>query len=178
VAAGLAFGVGVATVGAIFGDCNWGRGDVDINVNKAVNIDRNFNRASVGSGNRWQHDASHRGGVAYRDSASRERYSRDVPGAEARRDFRGHEGAAGDRAAAGRTAADRGTADRATADRARASGGAFEGVGSGGAAQRDVARGQASSQAMASRGGASAGAGSFGGGRAGGGGMRGGGGRR
>jgi hypothetical protein len=177
-AAGVAFGVGVATVGAIFGGCNWGRSEVDINVNKAVNIDRNFNRASVGSGNRWQHDASHRGGVAYRDSASRERYSRDVPGAEARRDFRGHEGAAGDRAAAGRTAADRGTADRATADRARASGGAFEGVGSGGAAQRDVARGQASSQAMASRGGASAGAGSFGGGRAGGGGMRGGGGRR
>jgi hypothetical protein len=178
-AAGLAFGVGVATVGAIFGDCNWGRGDVDINVNKAVNIDRNFNRTSVGSGNRWQHDASHRGGVAYRDSASREKYSRQVPGAEARQQYRGHEGAAGDRAAAGRTAADRSTADRASADRARASGGAFEGVGSGGGAQRDIARGQASSQAMASRAGASAGAGSFGGAaRAGGGGMRGGGGRR
>jgi hypothetical protein len=155
-AAGVAFGVGVATVGAIFGGCNWGRSEVDINVNKAVNIDRNFDRASVGSGNRWQHDASHRGGVAYRDSASRERYSRDVPGSDGRRDFRGHESAARQRTAA---------ADR----------GAFEGVGGGAAAQRDFSRGQASSQAMASRGAASAGAGGFSGARAGGGGMRGGG---
>jgi hypothetical protein len=162
VAAGLAFGVGVATVGAIFGGCNWGRSEVDINVNKAVNIDRNFNRANVSGGNRWQHDASHRGGVAYRDSASRERYSKQVPGAEARQQYRGHEGGAADRAGAGRTT------------------GAFEGVGSGAAAQRDFDRGHASSQAMAgSRAGASAGAGSFSGGaRAGGGAARGGGGRR
>ncbi len=202
--AGLAFGVGVATVGAVFGGFNWGRNEVDINVNKAVNIDRNFNRTNVGSGGQWRHDASHRGGVAYRDNASRERYSRDVPGAEARRDYRGHEGAAGDRAAAGRTAADRtaadrtaadrtaadrtadrGAADRAAANRTGSSAGAFEGVGSGGAAQRDSSRGQASSQAMASRGGSSAGASSgaarapsgFSGGGGGGGG-RGGGGRR
>jgi hypothetical protein len=162
-AAGVAFGVGVATVGAIFGGCNWGRSEVDINVNRAVNIDRNFNRANVAGGNRWQHDASHRGGVAYRDPASRERYSRQVPGAEARQQYRGHEGAAADRAAAGRAT------------------GAFEGVGSGAAAQRDFDRGHASSQAMAgSRAGASAGAGSFGGGAraGGGGGARGGGGRR
>jgi hypothetical protein len=163
-AAGLAFGVGVATVGAIFGDCNWGRNEVNVNVNRATNIDRNFNRnTNVSAGGRWQHDASHRGGVAYRDSASRERYSRQVPGAEARQQYRGHEGAGADRAAAGRTT------------------GAFEGVGSGAAAQRDFDRGHASSQAMAgSRAGASAGAGSFSGGaRAGaGGGARGGGGRR
>ena len=201
--AGLAFGVGVAAVGAVFGGFNWGRSEVDINVNKAVNIDRNFSRTNVGSGGQWRHDASHRGGVAYRDNASRERYSRDVPGAEARRDYRGHEGAAGDRPAAGRTAADRTaadrTADRTTADRGAAdrgaasrtstSAGAFEGVGSGGAAQRDSSRGQASSQAMASRGGSSTGASSgaarapsgfsgSGGARGGGGGARGGGGRR
>jgi hypothetical protein len=173
-AAGLAFGVGVATVGAIFGGFNWGSSQVDINVNKAVNIDRNFDRTKVGSGGTWRHDASHRGGVAYRDAASRERHARDVPGAQARRDYRGH---------------DRAAADRAAADRTRASAGAFDGVGSGAAAQRDFNRGQASSQAMASRSGASAGASSgtaraagggaggfSGGARAGGGGARGGGG--
>jgi len=164
-AAGLAFGVGVATVGAIFGGCNWGRNEVNVNVNRATNIDRNFNRnTNVSAGGRWQHDASHRGGVAYRDSASRERYSKQVPGAEARQQYRGHEGGAADRAAAGRTT------------------GAFEGVGSGAAAQRDFDRGHASSQASAgSRAGASAGAGSFSGGAragGGGGGARGGGGRR
>src|SRR5688572_19197414 len=166
VAAGFAFGVGVATVGAIFGGCAWGRSEVDINVNRAVNIDRNFNQTNVGTRGNWQHDASHRGGVAYRDAASRERYARDVPGAEARRDYRGHEGAGADRAGADRAGADRAAAgdraggdraaaDRAAADRTRASAGAsanaFDGVGSGAAAQRDASRGQASSQAMASR---------------------------
>jgi hypothetical protein len=204
-ASGLAFGVGVATVGAIFGGCDWGRNEVNVNVNRATNIDRNFNRnTSVSGSGSWQHDASHRGGVAYRDSASRERYSKQVPGAETRQQYRGHEGAAADRAAAGRTAGDRAASgaagDRATGQRAQASAeaGAFEGVGSGGAAaQRDFDRGQASSShAMANRsGGSSAGAssgaarapsgaagGGFSGGgaRAGGGGgaARGGGGRR
>ena len=192
-AAGVAFGVGVATVGAIFGGCNWGRNEVNVNVNRATNIDRNFNRnTNVSAGGRWQHDASHRGGVAYRDSASRERYSKQVPGAEARQQYRGHEGAAGDRAAAGRTAGDRTASDRTAGDRTSA--GAFEGVGSGAAAQRDFDRGHASSsQARASSAGASSGAarapsspassgaaGGFSGGArgGGGGGARGGGGRR
>ncbi|MGB8435184.1 MAG: DUF3300 domain-containing protein, partial [Burkholderiales bacterium] len=63
---GFAWGVGVAAAGAIFGGCNWGRGDVNINVNRATNIDRNFNRTNVGGGGQWQHDASHRKGVSYR----------------------------------------------------------------------------------------------------------------
>jgi hypothetical protein len=105
-ARGFAWGVGVAAAGAIFGGCNWGRGDVDINVNKAVNIDRNFDRTKVSAGGKWEHDAGHRKGVAYRDTASRERYGKSVPGAEGRGDFRGREGGAGDRAGAG----DRGAA--------------------------------------------------------------------
>jgi hypothetical protein len=58
---GFAWGVGVAAAGAIFGGCNWGRGDVNIDVNRAVNIDRNFDRTKV-QGGKWQHDASHRKG--------------------------------------------------------------------------------------------------------------------
>jgi uncharacterized membrane protein YgcG len=97
---GFAWGAGVAAAGAIFGGCNWGRGDVNINVNRATNIDRNFNRTNVGGGGKWQHDASHRKGVSYRDSVSREKYSKGVGGADARRDYRGREGGAGDRAGA------------------------------------------------------------------------------
>ena len=97
-ATGFAWGIGLAAAGAIFGNCNWGGGDVNINVNKAANIDRNFDRTKV-QGGKWQHDASHRQGVAYRDNASREKFSKNVPGADARGDFRGRSGGTADRAA-------------------------------------------------------------------------------
>jgi len=130
---GFAWGVGLAAAGAIFSGCNWGGGDVNINVNKAANIDRNFDRTKVKSGGGWQHDASHRKGVAYRDNASRQKYGNNVGGADRRNDFRGRDNAgagdrAGDRAGnrqgdrAGDRAGDRGGADRggnraSTADR-------------------------------------------------------------
>jgi len=168
-AAGFAWGVGVGAAWAIFGGCNWGRGDVNININRAVNIDRNFNRNTVGGGGRWQHNPAHRQGVAYRDNASRQKYGRDVAGADRRQDFRGREGA-GDRAAARPAdrpgAADRsrvgdrgGAADRgagisdrsASLDRGGASrDNAFSGVGSGGISQRDFNRGSASNRSMSS----------------------------
>jgi Protein of unknown function (DUF3300) len=174
---GFAWGAGVAASWAIFGNCNWGRGDVNVNVNRAVNIDRNYNRTNVGGGGKWQHDASHRKGVSYRDSASRERYSKGVGGAEGRRDYRGRESGAGqrpggDRASASqrpagdragasqRPAGDRagasqrpaGTSDRmAGADRGGGRDNAFSGVGGGGATQRDFDRGRASNQSMSNR---------------------------
>ena len=114
---GFAWGVGLAAAGAIFGNCNWGGGDVNINVNKAANIDRNFDRTKV-EGGRWQHDGSHRQGVAYRDNATREKYSRNVGGAEGRNDFRGRD-TGGARA---------NTADRAgTGDRGRSADGSNAG---------------------------------------------------
>ncbi len=186
-ARGFAWGVGIAAAGAIYGNCNWRGGNVNVNVNRATSIDRNYNRTNVGTGGNWQHDASHRKGVSYRDSASREKYGKGVGGADARRDYRGREGGAGDRAGAGdrgRTGdrasagtADRGrTGDRAsagTSDRSRTGnrsgastadrgggsrGSAFQGVGGGSASQRDMDRGRASNQSMAShRGSASSG---------------------
>jgi hypothetical protein len=122
-ATGFAWGVGLAAAGAIFGNANWGGGDVNINVNKAANIDRNFDRTKV-EGGRWQHDGSHRQGVAYRDNATRDKYSRNVGGAEGRNDFRGRDTTGGGRA----NTADRGqrtdrsgAGDRAgTADRSNA----------------------------------------------------------
>jgi hypothetical protein len=96
-ASGFAWGLGIAAAGAIFSDCNWNNNDVNVNVNKAANIDRNFDRTKV-AGGKWQHDAGHRQGVAYRDNATRDKYSRGVQGADARRDYRGRGGAAPERA--------------------------------------------------------------------------------
>ncbi len=180
--AGFAWGVGIAAAGALFGGCNWGRGDVNVNVNKAVNIDKNFDRTKV-SGDRWQHDASHRKGAEYRDNASRQKYGKDVPGADRRNDYRGRDAGPGDRAGAGDRggpgdrggAGDRGgpgdrggAGDRGgpggagAADRGPSAGGrdnSFEGVGGGAASQRDADRGRASNQSMAGdRGGAGGGA--------------------
>jgi hypothetical protein len=89
-ASGLLFGLGVATTSALFGGWNWGRGNgyVNVNVNRAVNIDRNFNAANIHNGV-WQHDAAHRKGVAYRDAASRQRFGQHSPDAAKREDFRG-----------------------------------------------------------------------------------------
>ncbi len=89
-ARGLLFGVGVAATSALFGGWNWGRGNsyVNVNVNRAVNIDRNFNTANINNG-AWQHDAAHRKGVAYRDPGSREKFGQNRPGADQRQEFRG-----------------------------------------------------------------------------------------
>jgi len=202
---GFAWGAGVAASWAIFGNCNWGRGDVNVNVNRAVNIDRNYNRTNISTGGKWQHDASHRKGVAYRDTASRERYNKGVGGAEGRRDYRGREGGAGqrpggdrasagqrpggDRASAGQRpggdrvgAGDRqraGTSDRmASTNRGGGRENAFSGVGGGGGSQRDFDRGRTSNQSMAShRGGSREGSRPSGMSRPSGGGARGGGAR-
>lgn len=96
-ASGFAWGLGIAAAGAIFSNTNWNGGDVNVNVNKATNIDRNFDRTKV-EGGKWQHDARHRQGVAYRDNATRDKYSRDAQGADARRDYRGRTGGAPERA--------------------------------------------------------------------------------
>jgi hypothetical protein len=85
---GFMFGVGVAAAGSLYGGWNWGSGDVNINVNRAVNIDRNFNAGRLQGGN-WQHLPDHRKGVGYRDAGTRARYGKSIPGADGRRDFRG-----------------------------------------------------------------------------------------
>ena len=88
---GLAWGVGFAAAGAMFGGWNWGHGDVNVNVNRATNIDRNYTRNNINAGNNWQHNPQHRGNVGYRDQGSRERYSGNR-GTDGRGDYRGRDG--------------------------------------------------------------------------------------
>jgi hypothetical protein len=111
-ATGIAWGIGLAAAGAIFSDCNWGGNDVNINVDKARNVDRNFDRGKVeGQGGRWQHDAGHRQGVAYRDNATRDKFAGQTPGADRRSQYRGR----GTDTGTGFGATDRaGTGNRAT----------------------------------------------------------------
>src|SRR6185436_15091274 len=95
---GLTWGVGIAAAGALFSSWNWGGNNgsyVNVNANRAVNIDRNFNNSNIGEGGRWQHQVDHRKGVAYRDNATRQQFNQVRPGADQRQQFRGQTGAGG-----------------------------------------------------------------------------------
>jgi hypothetical protein len=97
-AALFTFAAGAAVGAALWGDCNWGRGDVDVNVNRY----NSFNRSNVSNRN-WSHNAAHRGAVPYRDRGVAQQYgrTRTASDAAAREQFRG-------RAEAGRGAIQRG----------------------------------------------------------------------
>lgn len=98
-AAFFSFSAGVIVGGALWGNCNWGYGDVDIDVNRYNNFNRteiNANRnTSVGdranNTGKWQHNSEHRQGVGYRDSATQQKYGRGASqdGLQSREEFRG-----------------------------------------------------------------------------------------
>jgi hypothetical protein len=96
-AAFFTFSAGVIVGGAIWGNCNWGGSDIDIDVNRYNNFNRNeinHNNINNRSGNKntWQHNAEHRKGVEYRDSATQQKYGRSASqqGTKSREQFRGH----------------------------------------------------------------------------------------
>ena len=89
-AAGIAFGVGVAAVNSLWGGFDWGHNDVNINVNRYNNI--NVNNRISGNGNvNWNHNPDNRRGTPYRDQGSRQRYGQGVSGANQRQAFRGND---------------------------------------------------------------------------------------
>jgi hypothetical protein len=111
--AGVALG---AAWGYAWGGCNWRGGDVDVDINRNTNFNRNINRESYranvqarGQSGRgtWQHDASHRRGVSYRDQGTAQRFNRgtNTQAATSREAFRG-------RAEQGRQDLARGGADQ------------------------------------------------------------------
>jgi Protein of unknown function (DUF3300) len=99
-AAFFSFSMGVVVGGALWGNCNWGYGDVDIDVNRynefnrtEINRDRNTNVSNrANNSGKWQHNSEHRQGVGYRDSASQQKYGRSASqqGLQSREEFRGH----------------------------------------------------------------------------------------
>jgi hypothetical protein len=198
-AAGAAVG---AAWGYAWGHSDWHGGNVDIDVNRNTNINNNIDRSKYqknvtggqGGQGKWQHDASHRGGVAYRDQATAQKYNRGTGGeaARSREAYRGKAGQGGGSTQAG-AGARAGTMDRGGQAGAGGAGrpgastmesggkqSAFGGMDKGSNARMESNRGQSSRQSMSSaqsmeRGGG--GRGGFSGGSRGGSGSRGGGGR-
>ncbi|MDM0015369.1 DUF3300 domain-containing protein [Variovorax sp. J22P168] len=88
-ATGIAFGVGVAAVGALWGNCNWGGGNVNVNVNRYNSI--NTNRQISANQSNWQHNAANRRGVPYGDARTQQQFDRGIGGADQRGDYRGRD---------------------------------------------------------------------------------------
>jgi Protein of unknown function (DUF3300) len=102
----LAWGAGIAlgaaawgAWGGHWGDCDWNGGDVNINNNNNFNrnanrnVNRNVSRGQGAQGNRWQHNAQHRGNAPYGNRQTANKFganARQQPG-----------GGAGTRAGAG-----------------------------------------------------------------------------
>ena len=124
----LSFGVGLAVGGALWGNCNWGRGDVDVNVNQYNNYTHNVNNTNIanrrteiqnnrGSGN-WQHNPEHRKGAQYRDASTQQRFNKaGASNVQSREAFRG-------RAAEGRQEMARGGMEQGTLGAGRSGQGA------------------------------------------------------
>ena len=120
-AGAFTFMAGMAVGGAIWGDCDWGNGDININNQEFNNFSNRVNHRTeanqriqnrqsnrqAGSGERrssWNHDPGHRKGVQYRDSATQQRFNRGAsPTAANRESFRGRadQGSVGGRQAGG-----------------------------------------------------------------------------
>ncbi|MCO6055671.1 DUF3300 domain-containing protein [Pseudomonas sp. MOB-449] len=88
-ATGLAFGVGVGIVNSLWGDCDWGGGDVDIDVNRYNNI--NTNRQINRNQNKFVHNPINRQGVPYRDNVNRQQNGLRLNGSEQRESLRGYD---------------------------------------------------------------------------------------
>jgi len=166
--AGVFWGAAIVGVGnALWGGCNWGGGDVNINVNKFNNV--NVNNKLSNTNNKFQHNSAARRDVPYRDSKSREQYGRKADaGAQSREAYRGKDGRDADRAkaesalkergadpAAGREQLQGADRDRANAA-ARDTGRAGAGGATAGTSQRDFGGGSGAtrpSNSMSSSGG-------------------------
>jgi len=111
------FTAGVIVGGAIWGNCNWGGNDVNIDIDRQNNFNRNEintgdrTRNSNNTGNRtgdragntsgtnragnnkqsWSHNAEHRKGVGYKDSATQQKFNRgsNQQATQAREQYRG-----------------------------------------------------------------------------------------
>ena len=111
---GLAFGAGLAITNSLWGGYNWGRNDVNINVNRYNNV--NVNRKLDVNQTNFTHNSAGRKGVPYRDAKVDQKYGKNVAGKDARNDYRGRDANDAKRDAARDTMAQR-TNDPKTRER-------------------------------------------------------------
>ena len=156
----LSFGVGMAVGAAVWGNCNWGGGDVDVNVNNYNELleerepgDVASERAAAVSGQarqggqrrpgQWKHNPENRTGVQYRDQATQQRYNRgsNPQDAQSREAYRGRQQGARARPRASRRAAGGGQAGESARSQGAVGGGRpAAGRGSQGAVRRRAGR--------------------------------------
>lgn len=86
-AAGVFWGVAIGAI--LWGNCNWGGGDINIDGDRFNRVEhhRQVDRGQ----NRFEHNPANRKGVPYRDQATRDRFKQGLGGAEARSNFRGRD---------------------------------------------------------------------------------------
>src|SRR5215813_982222 len=91
-ATGVAFAAGVAARHAFWGNCDWGRHNINV-ASRNVNIN-NFDRSNINNFTKWEHNADHRHGVKYNNADVRQKFAKtDIQaGKAARQDFRGKDG--------------------------------------------------------------------------------------
>ncbi len=87
IATGIAWGIGIGVSNALWGGCNWGRGDVNINVNRYNNI--NSNRQWNSNNNNWSHNVDNRKNVAYRGGDGQRQNLQNKAAATDRQQYRG-----------------------------------------------------------------------------------------
>jgi hypothetical protein len=92
VATGIAWGVGWAIGNAIWDGFDWNHGNIRVDIDKNVNIDRHVNRNDVKVGN-WEHNSYHRRGVNYRNTEVQNKYAKNaVKAGDRKLDYRGRSG--------------------------------------------------------------------------------------
>jgi hypothetical protein len=171
------FSAGVVVGNSLWGNTNWGRGDVDINVNRY----NNFNRTNINNNN-WNHNPAHRKGVPYKNRDVAKQYgnndrNRKVQQREqyrgradaGRSDLKGYDAKKNNLNKVNRSAnaGNRQSGNRAKTQRSssRKKPAAYKGVGNGHQVRKQSARGHRSQQLSRGGGGSHRGGGHRGGGR-------------
>ena len=92
IASGIAWGAGWAIGNAIWDGIDWDHGNIKVDIDKNINIDKHVDRNKVKSGN-WEHNPQHRKGVNYKDKSVQNKFGKDaVKSADRKLDYRGRSG--------------------------------------------------------------------------------------
>jgi hypothetical protein len=92
IASGIAWGAGFAIGNAIWDGFDWRHGNIHVDIDKNVNINKHVNRNNVKTGN-WEHNPQHRKGVSYNNKQVQNKFGKDaVKSADRKLDYRGRSG--------------------------------------------------------------------------------------
>jgi hypothetical protein len=92
IATGIAWGTGWAIGNAIWDGFDWHDHNINVDIDKNVNINKHVNKKDVKQG-KWEHNPQHRKGVNYKDKSVQNKFGKDaVKSADRKLDYRGRSG--------------------------------------------------------------------------------------